>query len=317
MAPGGIAFLPATLAPVTRRQFVWVDRTGAAEALPIAADAFETPRLSPSGDTIAASVRDVVSDVWTLDVARGARARVSMTAPVNDTPIWTPDGRVAYRVPLASGGRSAVVVVPLGKTELEAERLWDGPASVQLGGWSGASGVLAGTRGGDLWMLNPTGIGSAASDAATQSLRDRWVSTVIETSAIEEGVALSPEGRWLAYSSNTTGRWEIFLQPLAGGAADRRQISVDGGREAVWSRDGRELFFRQGDAVLAVGVSAGVPAGAPRVLFRGAYVSTGGPAQFDVSPDGRRFLMLRDDAGRAAAPMVLSIRSLPAPFSGW
>ena len=123
---------------------------------------------------------------------------------------------------------------------------------------------------------------------------ERTPRPVIRTTAAEYG-RLSPDGKWLAFVSDQTGRFELYVTPFPALGA-RAQVSTGGAREPVWARDGRELFYRNGNQLLAVTVHAGTtfkwdPA---RVLFEGVFHSFGGPGNqsYDVSPDGRRFLML-------------------------
>ena len=106
---------------------------------------------------------------------------------------------------------------------------------------------------------------------------------------------LSPDGRWLAYTSNEPGRIEVFVQPFPG-PGGRSQISIDGGTEPVWSRDGRELFFLSGDKMMAVQITTApiFTAGTPQALFEGRYLF--GPnsvAAYDVAADGQRFLRVQ------------------------
>jgi serine/threonine-protein kinase len=115
---------------------------------------------------------------------------------------------------------------------------------------------------------------------------------------------LSPDGRWLAYAADDdSGRREIYVQPYPG-LGGKFQISTDGGNEPQWSRDGRELFYRSGNKMIAVAIATegGFVAGKPRQLFEGNYITTLAGwvrANYDVSPDGQRFLMLkRVDQGR-------------------
>ena len=106
---------------------------------------------------------------------------------------------------------------------------------------------------------------------------------------------LSPDGRWLAYTSNEPGRIEVFVQPFPG-SGGRSQISIDGGTEPVWSRDGRELFFLSGDKMMAVQITTAptFKAGTPRLLFEGRYVfGPNGVAAYDVAADGQRFLRVQ------------------------
>jgi Tol biopolymer transport system component len=104
---------------------------------------------------------------------------------------------------------------------------------------------------------------------------------------------VSPDGRWIAYSSDESGRFEIYVERFPN-LGDRVTVSVEGGMHPRWSRDGRELIFRQGDAVMAAAVAAQPTfrAERPRRLFAGAYTGTGQDSSFDVSADGKRFVMV-------------------------
>ena len=119
----------------------------------------------------------------------------------------------------------------------------------------------------------------------------------------------SPDGHWLAYISNESGRHEVYVQPYPG-PGGKLQISAEGGTEPVWNRNGRELFYRSGDRMMAVDIAtqSGFVAGKPRMLFEGHYERTPATSpNYDVSSDGQRFLMLKTDAQEVAAPTQINI----------
>lgn len=298
---GTVVYAPGSLLPVVRRQLAWVDREGTVVPLPIPADAFQTPRVSPDGRTLVVGIRGVTTDLWKYDLATGSRSRLTFTAATNDTPVWTPDGWIAFTVPLASGTRAAVLVAPVGGTELDASRLWDGEGTVRLGAWSASGRTLVGTQLSDLWILDTSTTGTpllrTGRRDTSSSPRDRWRTILAQTTPIELGPVFSPDGRYIAYSSNESGRPEIYVQALLG-FSDRQQVSTTGGSEPVWAHDGRELFYRSDNAMMVVSVDSRstFSAGPPRVLFRGSYFAGDGLTNYDVTPDGRRFLMLREDA---------------------
>jgi Tol biopolymer transport system component len=120
----------------------------------------------------------------------------------------------------------------------------------------------------------------------------------------QQYATFSPDGRWIAYQSNESGRMEIYVRPYPGpGGHDL--VSTNGGMEAAWSRDGRELFYREGNRLMVVTVdtSAGFKAGLPRMLFEG-YIPTIGGINYDVSPDGQRFVMVQGAAQRDEVPFA-------------
>ncbi|MBE0594776.1 MAG: PD40 domain-containing protein [Gemmatimonadales bacterium] len=125
---------------------------------------------------------------------------------------------------------------------------------------------------------------------------DRAPRPFLETPASEADPMFSPDGRWLAYMSNESGRWEVYVRPYPGpGAA--RQISTEGGHQPLWSRDGRALYYRWSSQVLMVPLQTepDLVAGKAEVLFEGRYSNVRGQfgRMYDVTPDGERFLMLR------------------------
>jgi len=136
---------------------------------------------------------------------------------------------------------------------------------------------------GDLHLLSLNG------DSAPQPLLDGAFS--------EDDAAISPDGRWLAYSSDETGSFQIYVRPYPNiGAGGKWQISVDGGTEPRWGPDGAELFFRNGEAVLAASLEGedAISAGVPRILFQeGHWTNLNSEPNYDLAHDGQRFLMMR------------------------
>ena len=146
----------------------------------------------------------------------------------------------------------------------------------------------------DIWMLK---------------LADRKAQPFLRTQDEETAPRFSPEGRWLAYCSDESGRREIYVQPYPG-PGGKWQISTEGGQEPVWNPRGGELFYRSGSKIIAVDadVKSGFSAGKPRMLFEGPYLPT--PASFafyDVSPDGQRFLMLKPVESQTFAPTQINV----------
>jgi serine/threonine-protein kinase len=145
----------------------------------------------------------------------------------------------------------------------------------------------------DLWML---------------SLKDRKARPFLRTPFNESAPRFSPDGRWLAYISNETVRYEIYVQPFPGLGA-KLQISTQGGTEPIWNPRGRELFYRDGSKMMVVDIAATkvtLTAGKPRVLFEGEYLPT--PAttpNYDVSPNGH--LMIKAGATGDVAPTQINV----------
>jgi serine/threonine-protein kinase len=267
--------------PPLRRRLVWVDRRGTVEPLPAAPRWYQNPRLSPDDRYIAVGIEDGPDrSIWTYDLRDDRLARLT-SGGSNLWAAWSPDGtRVAY----ASNrpGTSWDLVWKAADGNGEEEVLFAGP-EIQHPGSFAHDGTLAFTQieasGWDVWLVRP---GTGAEPGL-----------LLGTGADERSPALSPDGQWIAYASNESGRSQIFVRPLA----ERSrwwQVSNDGGEEPVWARSGTELFFRDGPRLMSVELRSGAafPFGKPRVLFEGEFESdTPGTQSYDVTGDGRRFLM--------------------------
>ena len=293
---GTLAYIPGGVMPDTERSLVWIDRVGRVEALPISSGPFIQPRLSPDGRRVAVSTVQKNQDVWVLDLTRGAFTRLT-TDGRNVTPVWTPDGaKIVYRSSSAgpdnlywrsSDGKDS-------PTRLTTSDRNEVPASVSPDGQTLAFYVLDGlTR--DIWTLSLGG--------------KRQSTPLIQRTFMSSGLEFSPDGRWLAYASNESGRFEVYVEPY-GTSGSRQQVSTHGGLSPVWRHDGRELFFVQPAPHLTPDVQTGklsvmaVPMGPgpqPHVgvakrVFEGEFVFSYPARSYDVSADGQRFLMLRETA---------------------
>ena len=277
-----LAYVPAA----EDSRLVWVDRTGEVAPAGFEPGAYSHPRISPNGDEVA--VEDMGRGIWVLDLERGSR-----TLLVDDTnafyPIWTSDGlNVTFALAGPDlGGLHRRVANGGGPVEVLRED------DIVGGSWS-SDGSLA------YWAYPPTvtltgsrgrGGGVGNRDIGVMSA-DGDLSPLIATAFSERSPRVSPDGRWLAYLSDESGRDEVYLQAYPGGGR-RTAISINGGREPVWSRDGRELFFWTLDEgalmVVRVGQEPGLTVTAPERLFVGAYQRNEpgiGIANYDVAEDG-------------------------------
>ena len=267
--------------PPLLRRLVWVDRGGTIEPLPAVPRWYQNPRVSPDDRYIAVGIEDGSDrSIWIYDVRDDRLARLT-SGGSSLWASWSPDGtRVVY----ASNrpGTSWDLAWKAADGNGEEEVLLARP-EIQHPGSFARNGTLAFTQidasGWDIWLVRP------ASGAAPELL--------LGSRAGERSPALSPDGRWVAYASDESGRSEIFVRLLA----ERSrwwQVSTDGGEEPVWARSGTELYFRDAQRVLAVEFRSGAafPFGKPRVLFEGEFESdVPGTQSYDVASDGRRFLM--------------------------
>jgi eukaryotic-like serine/threonine-protein kinase len=291
-ANGTLVFLPEP--SHEGRTLTWVDRTGSETPLQIPPRAFSSPRVSPDGRRLAFAIADAGRrDIWTYDIATERLARLTREGD-NRTPAWTRDGQ---RLIYASMGRDGGQLFSQPADGSGApELLVTGGSLLAPGAWS-ADGSLfvyvdghTGPAGSHLFGLTMDG--------------ERKPQPLLRGPTVELQPSLSPDGRWLAFMSLETTRSEIFVAALPG-PGSRRQVSVEGGRQPLWSRDGRELVYRSGTRMVAVPVDTttrGFSAGKPRVLFEGRYVTDGLEVMrldYDLAPDGR-FLMIKPGTGEQA-----------------
>jgi serine/threonine-protein kinase len=266
--------------------------------------AFSSLTLSPNGDRLAISIQDSEGtyDLWVkqLETDNGPLSRLTFAGTVNRRATWSRDGQsltfVSNRAgeddlwtKRADGSGSADVVLDRRSRTTEAFYSPDSTWLVYREG-GGSAGV------GNIFAIRP-GV-----DSITVSL--------VATEFGARSPALSPDGRWLAYESNESGRVEVYVRPFPDADAGRWLVSTNGGVEPVWAHSGRELFYRNGaNELVAVQVSEGSSFtwGRQGVLFSMAdYLTSNGHPMYDVSPDDQRFVMLRiGGEGTAASELIL------------
>ena len=292
---------------------VLVDRQGATRPLTEGRRNFLQPRLSPDGRHIALSIIGPTLDVWVIEPARDTFTRLTFDGTVNSRPIWTPDGKwLTFRSNRA--GPNNVFWKPADGSGPAVQLTTTGERQIPTL-WSPDGRVLAFTdydpgTGGDIWTL-PIEDGGEPRE-------------FLRTPFHERHGMFSPDGRWLAYTSNESGRDEIYVQSYPG-RGGKWLISNEGGSQPVWSRNGGELFYRNGNAFLAVAVETEpmFSAGRSTLLFEEAF-DEGWPgteefsSNYDVTADGEHFVMLKsaETAGRQMN-VVLNLfdelkRSVPA-----
>jgi len=285
---GSLVYLPRTEG--FERRLVWVDRKGALEPLGAPARGYEEPRLSPDGHRLAVTINEENRDIWIFELARQTLTRLTFDPLIDEAPAWSPDGKWVAFARVRTGNDT--LLRKLADSSGMEEELVKVEGRSRPASWSPDGKVLAfdmdppGTR--DIWLLpleeNP---GQA---------RGRVATAFIRTPFAESDAKFSPDGLWIAYASNESGQNEVYVQPYPG-PGGKWQISSGGGEQPVWARNGRELFYRNGDRMMVVDVTTQptFAAGSPKVLFEGQYWTPGPQslAQYDVSPDGQRFLMIQ------------------------
>ena len=279
---GVLAYSTGMTAP--RSTLQWIDRSGTVVGEAAPEDNYSSLRLSPDGTRVAIGRRNAAGfdDQWVLDLVRGGATRLTFDPGRETYPVWSADGaQIAfaanpagtyqvYRMPAEGGGKQQQLTNLSGIRSIDD---WSRDGRVILFSRSGAR------TGADIWALPM----SATAEPVP----------VVETPANEDEVRFSPDSKWIAYTSDQSGRVEVYVQgyPTPG---ERIQISTNGGARPLWRRDGRELFFFDGRAIAAaeIRVIAGrIESGAIRSLFPFAMLE-GIAAPYDISLDGRRFLAL-------------------------
>jgi eukaryotic-like serine/threonine-protein kinase len=269
-----------------RRELVFVDREGKMQPAGPPPDLYEGPRFSPDGRRVAVGIGDLLGgrpDIWALDLVQGTLSRVTFDSS-SVYPEWSGDGAwVHYATSRrgdydlwrsrsdGSGVQESLYVAP--NDQWEGVPTPDGRGLVFR--------VTDPVTRRDIWWL-PTGGGKPV--------------PVMATPFEERGIAISPDGHWLAYSSNETGTDEVYVRPLPG-PGGRVQISVAGAREPRWGPGGRELLYRARDSVYSAEISlAGgrVEVGRRRALFKDIFRTggSGNHAGWDVDPSGKRFVFV-------------------------
>jgi serine/threonine-protein kinase len=271
-------------------ELVWVSRAGQVEPVdPAWTGVFTSPALSPDGARLAVTIQDGASmDVWVKQLDRGSSLKLTFEGGRNDFPTWTPDGgSVTFYSDQAGPSWDLWTKRADGSTQAVLELDQEGRLFESL--WS-SDGE---------WLVYRTDSGApGAGDILALRLRQDTVSVPLVTTGLGEyGPTLSPEGRWMAYTSNETGSDEIYVVPFPNAADAKWPVSVGGGTEPLWSRDGRELFYRngQGDMVaVRVETQPVFSTGATSVLFSDTdYRRNVVHRQYDVTADGERFIMIR------------------------
>ena len=280
---GTLAYVPGGIFPETKRKLVWVDRQGRIDALEAPPRSYWAPRISPDGNRIAFhAYTNMFAQVWIYDIGRGALTVLTPDDPSGGA-FWTPDGsRVAY----GSGGARRQLAWRAADMSVPEETLLEHDTAVWPGRWSPdgrlpfAAGPIDRER--DLWALELEG--------GPKSI------PFLRTPADERQPAFSPDGKWLVYVSDVSGRGEVYVQPYPG-PGPVVQISTNGGQEPLWSRSGKELFYRSlaPRMVMRVAIEAGseLRAKRPEALFEDHFV-TSTTGSFDVAADGR-FLMVQPE----------------------
>jgi serine/threonine-protein kinase len=294
--------------PRDEYEAVWVDRQGSEEIVAgLEPGRLSFLRLSPDGTQLAGQVTtDDYAEVWVAELERGSVWR--LTSEGGGRPVWTPDGRSVTFTSIRGG--TSDIWIKRADGVGDAELLVDEEFALSEASWSADS----------RWLLYRTddsdlpGRGDIFARQVTGG--DAGPVPLLTTPFRELTPALSPDGRFLAYTSNESGVNHVYVRPFPNVGDWREQISIGRGQEPVWARDGRELFYRKGGSgdLVAVDVEATetFQIGEEHVLFpAGAYRSNDLHQQYDVAPDGQRFVMLkpREEVEQLPEPVMIMIQN--------
>lgn len=280
------------------RELRWFDRAGAADGvLGEPMDARDV-RISPSGGTVAVTRADPqmqTLDIWTYEAERPLPQRVSPAIDADETPAWSPDGR---QLAWITGRRALTRRDARIESADVTLRKFEPPVAVTdwAAGWIVLTQLTA-SGGSDIVLLSPAGSGEPRPYA--------------QSTFNESFGAVSPDGTWLAYASDESGRFEIYVDAFPE-PGRRARLTVGGGAEPRWGRDGREIFFRRGSEIHAARLGF-TPGGTPEAVSSQRLFDAGADIRaFDASPDGQRFLLNLPAPDNAAKPMtvLVNVRTL-------
>jgi serine/threonine-protein kinase len=295
---GTLIYVPGTsTGGLNRSTLVWVDRRGQEEPLSAEPQSYHSPRISPDGSRLAIVIFESGgSDIWIYDLEREILTRLTFDPATDSFPVWTPDGqRIVFNSGRAGAGNDLFWKSADGTGQVE--RLTTNPNNQGAFSFSpdGKRLVFGEATNSDLQVLSMEG--------------ERTSQPLFQSQFNESRARISPDGHWIAYESNESGRIEIYVRPFPNVEEGKWQISSDAGQQPIWAPGGQELFYRSRQAMMVVGIKTEptFSAGSPVVLFTGRYTTFTGPIlNYDISPDGQRLLMIKQEEGPGQINVVLN-----------
>jgi Tol biopolymer transport system component len=275
---GTATFIPGSIAQ--NRSMTWVDRQGKETPIPAGTRPFANPRISPDGTQVAVEIVEQEQAIWVWELMRGTLSRRTFGRSADANPRWTPDGRRILYSSIVDGDRSVVWTAADGTGTAERlTRSAEGPVPRSV------------TPDGKLLVVSGSGSNTGLDLNVVPMEGQHDLRPLLHSTFDENQAEISPDGRWISYQSNESGMQEIYVRPFPDVDKGRWQVSNGGAFQPRWSRDGRELFFRQpGGVMAAVAVrtdGSSFAAAKPVALF-----STTNYGGYDVAPDGR-FLVIK------------------------
>jgi len=297
---GTLAYVSGPGGEAAGRTLVWVSRQGQETAIAAPPRVYLHPRIAPDGASVTLYSQDQEFDIWRWDVARTMLTRLTFDRSLDTNPALTPDSRRLIFSSERAGTRNLFWQAADGTGAVE--RLTDSP-NRQNAGEVSPDGTrlifteLAPKTGSDVMQVELDGT--------------RRVTPLVRTPLEEQNGILSPDGRWLAYEANDSGRFEVYVRPFPGVNDGYWQVSTGGGTRPLWAPNGEELFYLSpAGALMSIGVERGrswAATSSTLVIKEGYFTVPAGSfgRTYDISPDGQRFLMLKEGGGseQATAPI--------------
>jgi eukaryotic-like serine/threonine-protein kinase len=286
---GTLIYIPGTMGAAPQRTLIWLDRKGKEIPIVVAPDNYRQPRISPDGTKVALGIASSnKKGIWILNLLRETMTPLIERGGFY---VWSLDGK---RVAFNADGNSVLFWRAADGTGGE-EKLGAAPR-IYLWPWSWSSdGKILVTMD---WDGTKNNIGSLSMKG------DHKWQPLLPGKYGAGKPRVSPDGRWMAYVSNESGKGEVFVCPFPDVNKGKWPVSTSGGDEPLWSPDGRQLFYRKGDSVMAVVIEPGpdFQVGKPELLFQGIYLSSSTQelGTWDISPNGKRFLMMKEVGSSAS-----------------
>jgi serine/threonine-protein kinase len=294
---GTLAYPPATGGQAT--MLAWRNRQGVDIPIAAPAHAYETPRVSPDGTRIAVHATDQDSDIWVWDTKSETLTRLTFDKASDLAPVWTRDGRrIAYVS--TKDGLPNLYWKPADGTGQAEPLLAQAPPS------NGALVANGATHDGKALIFS---VGTP-SDIMTLSLEGdrRSRALVAQSQFAERSGDVSPDGRWIAYQSDESGSFQIYVRPFPAVDQGRWQLSGEGGRSPLWAPSGRELFYTDDrNRLVSVNVQAGATFafGKTTVMFDLADTLLSNYRNYDIAPDGSRFAVIKPQRSRGSTQFIV------------
>jgi eukaryotic-like serine/threonine-protein kinase len=263
----------------TENNLLLAEHDAKPQALPVKPNLYESPRFSPDGKALALTVRLPDPDIWIYDLERGALRRITFAPGEDELPVWSPDGK---RVAFSSNGRQQAFMIAVDGSGQE-EPLMKNETHFHLQSWSPDGKLIAYERLGssgefEIWMLPLEG--------------DKKPYPYLVSQFNIDEPAFSVDGHWLAYTSNESGRAEVYVQRFPG-PGEKVQVSTDGGSNPVWSRDGKQLVYESAGTLWATEVLVSpFRVGKSRVLYQGDIWNDAAGPNYALAPGGKRIAVV-------------------------